>query len=864
MRVSENRVVATMLVSMALVLGGFVLVPIGARAATTTTWTTTSDFDNGTKVDLGASYFAVNGVDQPTNFINYPNVAYGGGRTFVTWQGDENYSIYVTYYDHATGSWASSVRIVDGSTENPVTGDGHGAPSLLLDANGAVHVFCCSHDTPTQHYRSNAAYSISSWTELAEIGGTSGATTYPHPILIGDDIYLILRNGNALTSPYAIMRSTDNGATWSVPTNFIDFSASNYGIYMGSTDVLGSRVYLFFVAYKGAGGIRENAYVAWYDTATSKVMCFPNVDLGASMTKAEADASCLVDDTTTEPVLKQSNFGAVHVDAAGVAYALYKVHADVFSASLVRFVSWNGLSWDAPVDVVWSDSWMNYLDFIVDGSSGEPIEAFIATNTTGSPLYEGGDIERWLWNGVAWTYDRTVLRETSSGKPLTAPVVPTDHHDDFKFYFNQRHFDVQSDAGPANARLYAWGDSGFLANDDFTFGPASVETATESAAVPSGAFQLSSVRSDRFSTADADAITYNWGNATVPQYGGNSAIISSSTWVRTIANGQLNVSLDANGGNARYAAMSTWTIGSGALSDFDVSIRTYVATTPTPDFSGGVFLNVFNEPVVDGVAASSPTVDGVFYFVSAQGAIQPYTLTNGAETAIGTLDFVGVTPLWLRIARSGSTITWYYRNTDAGGWTTDSSMSFVTSVAMMVNVVVWNNDATNIQVGFDNYNVATTGPAAVQAFGFRPTGEWRSTPYDWQTTPEVPTNVTVTYSGASSTAFIDAVVVRNANTGAILFIDGTDRTTGTSFTVVIPTTDYDAVAGRDWLVGVVLSGDGTGSPSTESVTVDTAPPFSIDIVSVFGLATFIVLMVGGSAAISFWVLGRKRRGGGGV
>src|SRR3989304_6665795 len=70
-------------------LSGVVLVAPPAAAVSTTTWTSTADFDSGTKAEgiVARNFFATNGVSQPNNFINYPSAADFNGRTYAVNQG---------------------------------------------------------------------------------------------------------------------------------------------------------------------------------------------------------------------------------------------------------------------------------------------------------------------------------------------------------------------------------------------------------------------------------------------------------------------------------------------------------------------------------------------------------------------------------------------------------------------------------------------------------------------------------------------------------------------------------------------------------------------------------------------------------
>src|SRR3990172_4085149 len=211
MRYSSRTFISLLVI--AGLLSGVVLVAPPAAAASTTTWTSTADFDGGTKEQgtVARNFFATNGVSQPNNFIDYPSATYFNGRTYVVYQGSEDGGAhtpdpYATYYDHATSMWATPVKIANG----PLTDDDHGAPSILIDASGYIHVFYGAHPKPVRYSRSTNSEDISSWTTHAPL---YDLLTYTKPILVGSTIYLVVRESNAgdTASWQDYITSTDGG-----------------------------------------------------------------------------------------------------------------------------------------------------------------------------------------------------------------------------------------------------------------------------------------------------------------------------------------------------------------------------------------------------------------------------------------------------------------------------------------------------------------------------------------------------------------------------------------------------------------------------------------------------------------------------
>src|SRR3990167_4985300 len=148
MRYSSRTFISLLVI--AGLLSGVVLVAPPAAAVSTTTWTSTADFDAVTKSEttVARNWFATNGVSQPENFINYPSAQFFGGRTYFAWQGPNaagsarNPVPYVTYYDHASENWGDRIRVTGTGFS---TDDDHGATILFINSNGTIHILFGPH-----------------------------------------------------------------------------------------------------------------------------------------------------------------------------------------------------------------------------------------------------------------------------------------------------------------------------------------------------------------------------------------------------------------------------------------------------------------------------------------------------------------------------------------------------------------------------------------------------------------------------------------------------------------------------------------------------------------------------------------------
>ena len=110
---------------------------------------------------------ASNGISQPIYTGLYPRAYYYNGNTYVVWQGGENSDPYIDCYNHATRAWHGAVKV----GTNPLTDDDHGAPAVIVDNSGYIHVFYGTHaDTPLKYAKSTNPEDISAWTAQSDIG----------------------------------------------------------------------------------------------------------------------------------------------------------------------------------------------------------------------------------------------------------------------------------------------------------------------------------------------------------------------------------------------------------------------------------------------------------------------------------------------------------------------------------------------------------------------------------------------------------------------------------------------------------------------------------------------------------------------
>lgn len=311
-----------------------------------------------------------------------------------------------------------------------------------------------------------------------------------------------------------------------------------------------------------------------------------------------------------------------------------------------------------------------------------------------------------------------------------------------------------------------------------------VETVTDNLGIAAGGFELSSMKGDSFTLADADGDTFKWDFAGL---GG----CTGGTPTRSISGGVYNML--SSGGQAGVVS------GHAVSGVVDVRLKIdHISST-----GGGKDFWLLNEPRCN---QGSATVDGVLYdAVTTSNIWGAFTMTNGVLTQCGTNTDVGVDPVYLRFTFNTPTWTFYY-SSDGSAWTQDEQC---TNAVTGPWYTVFSLSA-GADFDLDDYHLAS---GTVDAGGFRTTGDWRSATQTYAGAAVV--TVDITYSGASATGFIDDVAIVSS-ADVVLWNDGTDQTSGTSASYTV-----SPAVTQDWKVRVTLGGSNAATATLESIVVTT-------------------------------------------
>jgi hypothetical protein len=242
-------------------------------------------------------------------------------KTFVSWMGPGSDAL-VREYNHATGMWSAD-KIAGNSPDT----DSHNYPTMVRGRDNRLYIFYGCHNSPLRMAVSPNPLSIEgTWRD----GNVSAApdASYPAPVVTSDGtMYVFIRltrakNGHTDDRPLALIKSTDNGQTWTRQTIIDPYPRSDNltEIYNGKISyqpAQGNQKAKIHLAWTLAGGgpgnhehdaFTRNIYYAYLDPSNDQLYALDGKELGPSIDNAEAEASCKALDTGCSNCAHQTGY----------------------------------------------------------------------------------------------------------------------------------------------------------------------------------------------------------------------------------------------------------------------------------------------------------------------------------------------------------------------------------------------------------------------------------------------------------------------------------------------------------------------------------------------------------------------------
>ena len=251
-------------------------------------------------------------------------------------------------YDHAASTWLPDVVLgVSGLTD-----DDHGVPAICRDASGYLYCFYGAHNS---QLRVSGSSLPNNWATFREFSTITGTLSYPHPVLVGSDIWLFLRDStNATRMTGVVCRRTAVSVagtpTWSARTTILDFDADSR-VYIANMVARGTDIHFLATRANAADTLRQNVYYFIWDTVTGAIKNLAGTFSTTSfpVTKAQCDANCRVIDQQTAGL--GGGIPVLAFDTNDNPHILYKEGAVGSGDYDLYHTMYNGSSWSAGVKV---------------------------------------------------------------------------------------------------------------------------------------------------------------------------------------------------------------------------------------------------------------------------------------------------------------------------------------------------------------------------------------------------------------------------------------------------------------------------------------------------------------------------------
>jgi hypothetical protein len=374
--------------------------------------------------------------------LHSESAQYFNGKTYIVYQG-LNCDPFITYYAHATKTWATPVKIGTNPLDHTVD-PLHGHPSMLIAKNGYIHVTWGAHQ-----YRGNPnddiLYSIStnpeditSWTSRTPID----KGTYPQFIEFSDGtIYIFYRSVTEPDCYWGYKTSTDGGGTWSAFTKVSEDYA-----YPKFQKGIGDFIHVSLCGNNTTGYDRFNVYYFYFDGTNWKDINGNTYVLPITI----SDVNILVSSSGTNYVPNT----AVAFDTLNNPYILFNesITTSINSTFNYKVAKFDTDHWDVVLMGVSTDRYQDFAT-IIEQTSLNNFDVYLVAG--GYLNGVGGNIEKW---SSADNCDSWTLAERIFIGAADMPMLVKNHHSDGKIVFNS----CVGDYSYFLNSCYLWGDNGFI------------------------------------------------------------------------------------------------------------------------------------------------------------------------------------------------------------------------------------------------------------------------------------------------------------------------------------------------------------------------------------------------------------------
>ncbi len=362
-------------------------------------------------------------------------------RTYIVYA-DVNSDAMITYFDHATGTFAAPVNLGESAPRR----DPHCNPRLTIDADGYLYVFWGSHNSNQLMRRSVSPETIDSWDDTKMM---LGRYTYPQVFLLGNTMYWFYRRWYD-TWVYRTSTDYQGDWTWSDEHVVIDEPGSQvpYPIFMRGDEPRTPRIHVAWNVYDGT--LWRDVYYACSDDGGTTWKTRAGAPLSLPLSQNSADS------VYTFPYL-HGWVDDLQLTSEHEPVILFMEGDDGSVPNLVKIAKFQGGAWTTHTVTDAAVSRYNLPAMRVESAGLMRVYAPIGGDPNGNiPGCYGGEIREFTSSdgGDTWVNTRGLTHDSPY---LHCHVMTARESDTYRPVVNQELQLVWSYGLAGSAKVLAWG-----------------------------------------------------------------------------------------------------------------------------------------------------------------------------------------------------------------------------------------------------------------------------------------------------------------------------------------------------------------------------------------------------------------------
>lgn len=424
--------------------------------------------------DVSAEYFMAQGGTQPwyAGSTQYNALTYNG-KTYVAWETYERTSdkrhTQIRAYTHASGTWG---RVYTVGPASQVEDDDHGVPAMAVNADGRISIAWGNHDGNFHFATMTNVEDESLWTVIA--GGLVGRYTYPHMVLVGTTMYVLLRVDVQPGAEFAAGAKylgyrpvTYSGATATIGAEVkIADLGNDSRWYQGNTILTSGRVAQVCARADYNDTFRRDVYYYEVDFTNARLQNLGGTTSAFPVSRATMDSTFRIRETTAPASL---GVPTMWIDGTSRRHVCF---GEGETDPTIYHMIGSGGSWGSPGSIATITGTSTLADGPrITGAASDGVWLYYPIDSSDTYTRGGSVARRLLASGGGtgdWGAQELVMAPDGGRWPLGQIGVVFNAHANARVIFTEAAETDADSAGFPGKRGFVLGDSGFLPHTRIT------------------------------------------------------------------------------------------------------------------------------------------------------------------------------------------------------------------------------------------------------------------------------------------------------------------------------------------------------------------------------------------------------------